>query len=464
MTKEKNEKLHKSKKEGIVINRMYVGNYLESNLGHEIINLLKADNDHYYLYLNQSGSFAKEHQDKIGYMLLVKNGPKNCFEIIGLAKGLKEADGILEPRKKNIKELQEKINKKQKEYIKKQPAGDIKYDGVSILDIFNDAEQQNIFVTFEAEEVFVPKEGMRLFLRYDNDMETPYKQEIGKDKKIKYFVLKKHKQPRTPLKSYIYKEDVTEDGESALEDYENIKNNIIDNPDLWEKLENKANATKYANHSKVSLFDICGIQNDENRFSFALQYFMNQPEYKNLWIKFFNNYGISLSESYNVEREKSAVISEEKNKNNHHNGGRIDLFISDNDNIIIIENKIKSGLNLIEKDKNGVNQLDRYKGYTDWLLEEDENKNKSPHFFILEPNYNMVEVSKNMSKFYQPITYGELYDYLQSEGVKEIVDKDSNFTDFKNAMFRHTLSTQNEYLFYEMMEKFGKRLKEGSEK
>ena len=111
MTKEKNEKLRTSKKEGIVINRMYVGNYLESNLGHEIINLLKADNNHYYLYLNQSGSFAKEHQDKIGYMLLVKNGPKNCFEIIGLAKGLKEADGILEPRKKISKNCRKRLIK-----------------------------------------------------------------------------------------------------------------------------------------------------------------------------------------------------------------------------------------------------------------------------------------------------------------------------------------------------------------
>ena len=34
---------------GIVINRMYVGDYLSSNLGHEVINMYTADNGKHYL-------------------------------------------------------------------------------------------------------------------------------------------------------------------------------------------------------------------------------------------------------------------------------------------------------------------------------------------------------------------------------------------------------------------------------
>ena len=34
-----------SKTKGIVLNRMYVGDYLSSNLGHEVINLYRVDNE-----------------------------------------------------------------------------------------------------------------------------------------------------------------------------------------------------------------------------------------------------------------------------------------------------------------------------------------------------------------------------------------------------------------------------------
>ncbi len=34
-----------TKAKGIVLNRMYVGDYLSSNLGHEVINLYQADNE-----------------------------------------------------------------------------------------------------------------------------------------------------------------------------------------------------------------------------------------------------------------------------------------------------------------------------------------------------------------------------------------------------------------------------------
>ena len=50
---------------GIVLNRMYVGDYLTSNLGHEVINMYQADDNNYYLYLNAYGSFAKKWQNKV---------------------------------------------------------------------------------------------------------------------------------------------------------------------------------------------------------------------------------------------------------------------------------------------------------------------------------------------------------------------------------------------------------------
>ena len=75
-------------KEGIVLNRMYVGDYLTSNLGHEVINLYQADNGSNYIYLNATGDFVKAHQDSIEYMLFVKYFYKVEVEVIGMAMGL----------------------------------------------------------------------------------------------------------------------------------------------------------------------------------------------------------------------------------------------------------------------------------------------------------------------------------------------------------------------------------------
>ena len=33
----------------IILNRMYVGDYLGENIGHEVINLMKADNNNNYI-------------------------------------------------------------------------------------------------------------------------------------------------------------------------------------------------------------------------------------------------------------------------------------------------------------------------------------------------------------------------------------------------------------------------------
>lgn len=77
-------------KNGIVLNRMYVGDYLSSNLGHEVINLYQADNGRNYLYLNATGDFVKTHANQIKWMLMVKYYGIGEVEVIGLATGLKD--------------------------------------------------------------------------------------------------------------------------------------------------------------------------------------------------------------------------------------------------------------------------------------------------------------------------------------------------------------------------------------
>ena len=84
-----NKKIYQNCNE-IILNRMYVGEYLSKNIGHEIINLFKADNGNNYIYLNPYGSMSKEHNDKIKAILLVRYGGKNTMEILAKATDLEQ--------------------------------------------------------------------------------------------------------------------------------------------------------------------------------------------------------------------------------------------------------------------------------------------------------------------------------------------------------------------------------------
>ena len=441
-------------KTGIVLNRMYVGDYLSTNLGHEVINLFKADNGNHYVYLNSTGNFASVHKGKIGYMLFVKYHKENEMEVIGMATELKEVGGSDQSLGQNYKTLNKTIHTAQKYFIEKEPNGGVKYGGASILDIFNNAEQQSIFITYKAGEVYKPVKGLRIFLRYGENAQN----EVA-DNNL-YFALKSYNLPKTSLKSYIYPEE----NEDRKADYNNILESLIKDTTLWttESVE-KVNVDNSQIQQSVSIFDICQIQNDENRFSYALAYFMMQKKYRELWQKFFSNHGIDLSDNYTVTREESAKIEDDKwNHAEKPSGGRIDLLIRDEKNVVVIENKIKSDINTKESDKDDTTQLNRYVNYVEWLIENCDGAKPKSHFLILTPKYNIPDVGEDMKKVYSIVTYHDLYHFLLEN--ESVFDNDRNFVDFHNAMFRHTHNNVNDYLYYEMMEKFVHRIKEARNK
>lgn len=474
-------------KGAIVINRMYAGNYLASNLGHEIINLFQADNGKHYIYLNPKGNFDKTHkdkdtgEDKIKYMLFVKNHSSEEFEVIGLATGLQSVNGVDCTLSRKLSDRNDEVYKKQVEYIKLQPEGDITYGGKAILKLFNDAEQQSIFITYEAEKVFIPNK--RIFISYN-----PETKDINTDKLIR-IVLKGYNKPSTSLRSYIYSEGTFKgDGtrptkeakEKRISDYQNLVENLINNSDLWQKQTKGVNSNdeEDVKQREVSLFDICQILDDENRFSNALSYFMTQTKYKELWEGFFKyvncinlkegkeewlNIDVDFGKAYEVTREESAKIEDDSHKKKYGvtGGGRIDLVIRDSKNIIVIENKIKSDVNTVPNDKKDKTQLNRYVEYIYWSIAKGEEKeNIIPHFIILTPNYNIPEISEEMKQYYKIITYGDLYKFLKNKKSK--FEDDANFVAFFEAMQRHTHENVNDYLYYDMLEKFVRRIKEAN--
>lgn len=430
-----------SKKDGIVINRMYAGNYLDSNIGHEVINLFAADNGCHYLYLNAIGNFAEEHKDRINWMVLVKRHCSGVDEIVGLAEGL--TDVYVPDKPFNDKQnIDEEIRNAQESFCKNE--GGVTYGGVSIFNIFGKTGQQSIYITYKAEKLVVPKD-KRLFISYASSNNVI----PGTTNKDEILRLGGHKQANTSLKQYIYPSD-------NIDDYGALVRFFEDNS-LWEKSDGKADVTNLNDMSnEESIFDICCIQNNENCFSNALAYYMSREKYQKLWVEFFKRYSISLDENYLVEREADASIEDSEYKKKHpelSGGGRIDLLIRDESNIIVVENKIKSDINKIESDKDG-DQLERYFNYVNWLLRE--KCHKKPHFFVLAPNYNVPKISDKMDNIYKIITYKDLYDFLTIADIHS----DANFEAFYNAIRRHTFDNICDYLYYEMKNKFFRQIKD----
>ena len=428
---------------------MYVGDYLASNLGHEIINLYQADNGGNYIYLNSSGDFVKAHQDRIGYMLFVKYYGIGEVEVIGMATGLNDVYCANQQFTGKYKGVNKDIFAKQQQFVNKE--GGVSYGGVSIFDIFGEAGQQSVFITYKADKVYVPKRGKRMFIRFYVADAAKYPEHGDTDIVVS---LAGYQQAKASLKQYIYPEG-TYAGDLAKrnvdvkrEDYSKIFNTLVNNPALWQESNNKVDEEELnqINERKVSLFDICQIQNDENKFSNALAYFMQQ--YPDLWHGFFARYGVLLGEEFTVVREESSKIEESKyNHKKFPSGGRIDLIIRTANELVILENKIKSDINSIDEDCEG-KQLRRYYNYAMWLSQnkDGDDYGKQPRFFILTPKYNIPLIEDvEMRALYTIITYADVYDYL-TEKRNEFAG-DSNFVAFYEAMYRHTHDNVNDYLY-----------------
>ena len=68
---------------------MYNGDYLNENLGHEIINMCRSDNGKHYIYLQYDGRFDKRHVNKVGCVLLVRTlHGRKLLEVLGKAEGI----------------------------------------------------------------------------------------------------------------------------------------------------------------------------------------------------------------------------------------------------------------------------------------------------------------------------------------------------------------------------------------
>ena len=429
----------------IVLNRMYAGSYLSTHLGHEVINMFQADNGKHYLYLNSKGNLEETGASATEMLLVMHAGGKRV-EVIGLAKELKPVAGAQCSLPRNLSTINSSVSEKQREYIlneKKNKEGDeggIHYGGVPLLVLFGTGGQQNVYVSYEVGEnnFFVPNE--RLFLCFEKD---------EKDEKDEYhegdILLSEHKFASTSLRQFI------QEGSS---DYDKLKS-LINDSCLWRNHNEMVEMGTYTTH-KISLFDICRIRHNENCFSDALAYYMEK--YPELWAGFFRVLGISLNDNFTVAREVDAKINSEKCTEN--TGGRIDLLLSDDNSLIVIENKVKSDINKIERDL-GVNQdqLDRYKNFIQYLISNNKVKQKQYHLFVLAPDYSKLNIGND--KEFKLLKYSQICNYLKD---KITILGDNDFMAFYYAMRRHSFDNESLCQYDDMKNIFYSQIEEHASK
>lgn len=390
----------------IVLNRMYNGDYLNENLGHEIINMCRSDNGKHYIYLQYDGKFDKRHAGKVGCVLLVRTlHGRKLLEVLGKAEGLTD---VYTPGQ---------TAEVQKKFITK---NDIRYDGVLLNHIFDGNKYQYVYITFEAARVVRPKK--QLFISFSESM----------NKESNTIYLTENNQARASLKQYI--------DESTPKDYASLYE-VIDNPLLWEEECVSGVGQECAEPRPTTYFDICGTQHYELAYSNAFAYFINR--YPHLFQNFIKEqYGREIGDIVSIHREEY----------------NIDILVRTESELIVIENKIKSHINgrVFDRhyDEGNRTQLEKYYKYATGKADEE---NREVLFCLLTPNYNDIDLTKYIcGDKYQKIYYRAVYDFCRKQKEYE---EDWYFHDFVEALYSHTKDTNND-LYEEMRLLFLQRIKE----
>ena len=405
----------KQLKIAIILNHMFTGNYLDKNIGHEIINLFADDYGRNFIYLCKDGKFNRNDIDIENSVVIQVSRPKDktgTLEVISVAKGLKlvNESNYFKYEPVSILSSEEEIDKKTANIS---PT----YRGKLVYDIFRlNEKQQECCVTFEAEQIFIPNQPV--YICHNGDKIK------GKDCNAIINI-----KPSQQMREYIL------EGDSDFEELMKIiPSNQTNNHALWSLRDPKTNKLDTRN-VYMTATDIYGIQSRELSYSNAFKYFID--EYPELLHEFCRERGCKLN------LDKSVVVYREWNN--------IDILIDCNDCVIIIENKIFSGLNGVDGNKT---QLDKYKE----ILEQEKIngepnpfKNKNHIFILLTPNHNKIAAKRP----WITIEYSEIYDFLKDKIESSPYKDDFHFVDFVKSLEAHSKS---DYIKIVMHKKFVKAI------
>ena len=398
----------------IILTRMYVGKYLEENIGHEVINLFRSDNGNNYIYINEDGRINPKYNDSVRGVLLVKHVENGVMEVIAKAEELEQ---VLY----KTGDVEEEANR-QIAYVDEH---NVNYGGVPVYSVHNDTLAEKIVITFKSNKVRFVKKPLYLI----EDENKAYSYDLYKLMPEKHF-------SKQSLKMYYPAEDFPGDY-SLLE-------NVIKDESLWESdnTTEPLDINEFSgNSSRKGFLNIIRKEYDELVFSNLLAYFFE--ENRAVFVDFTKKV---LGIPYFSKRFK--IIRESENN--------IDLWIEDDKNVIVIENKIKSKINGEQHDIYSDKIQSQLKKYYDYAVKE--RPDKDIHCFIFSPNYNSINLDKYQAgEYYKLINYSSIYEFYYENAGKML--HASYFREFMDAIEMHSKTVDNSN-FEIMKERFILRIRQ----
>lgn len=388
----------------IMLNKSFVGSWgvtKDENIPHEIINLFRSDNGNIYIYVPPYGGFNTKEHPEVECILLTGAWNQKKTEVFYAVTGLKLLhQGTRAAVGRERKRLVEYIIEK-----------GIKYGGKYLHEIkMSETEEDNVYyMTFQATAVYKPRKP--LFLSWEDNSEE------HTEKKSVYEL--KNKQ-------YKYQRQI---GYISQDDYQRISE-IIHNSDLWDTSNEVVQIVRADESQKVhhrNFLQVIHKEYDETIFSNLLyEFFRTTP---GLFSAFADEVlGIAGERDFGITKE--VTTGDRK--------GRIDLLAQNDHYVIVIENKINSGLN-------GIDQHDRLSQLTTYIefVESALLNGRKGAYFLFEPNYNDIDISRfdqRRGGEFRKIRYGVLYNFFKAHRLMLDTSSYSDYADdFVNALYIHTL-------------------------
>lgn len=389
----------------ILLNKSFIGSWgvaNDENIPHEIINLFRSDNGRIYIYVPPYGGFKTSEHREVEYILLTGSWNNNTTEVFYVVRGLT----LLHHGGKQATKAD---RRKLVDYIKR---NDIKYGGKYLHEIkMAETEEEKVFyMTFEVKEILKPKK--KMFLTWAKDASAVQ----ANDKHV--FVMSDTE--------YKYQRQI---GYISGADYTTLAS-IASNDDYWDletEVIQSVPSTVTAPHKTTNFLKLIHKEYEETIFTnLFYEFFTSVP---GLYSAFAEEVlGIAETAPYTIKTE----VGTQDGK------GRIDLLAESEDCVIVMENKINSGLNGIDKH----NRLSQLTTYINFVESELLNGRKAA-YFLFEPNYNDIDIERfdqQRGKEYTKVQYSRIYDFFVAhrEDLKASVYA-QYADDFIEALYTHSL-------------------------
>lgn len=479
-----------TKKDIIIVNSMFVGDYGKTadNLPHEVINLYKTDDDKTYIYLPPYGrlGFCK---DRIKGILFVRSAGNGFVEILGKVDNICESyvDGLTIPKAKNEgqaprwEKIKGDFKEKNREIINSQNkiTEEIKYGECSLADLHKSNEGGiPIYVSCKVNKFYLPEKTHYLALDEEKCKRDPRKNsatpmwEIDNSEEVAKI--------NNQSMRVVYSNE-KEDGKQYRPNQYKILCSVLKCEELWNEGKSTTKYDQSHRNDEVAnsdnIFKVARQQDNEVLFSNMLFYFFSKYK-QDILFQFIGE--VLSKKNKNLEgkvkidnnKDSSCIVEREKD--------RMDICIRGKDYCIILENKIKSGINgikaklsedddppepckvdttkreVVDKSTEKISsQLSKYYNIArdDYKYAEDK-----IFCFVLRPEY----VGKlNLDDYldgdkYTQISYKELYDFFNTvlnvhekkkqEELVFIEDEDICYLNqFCKALYKHTKAVDDEF-------------------